>query len=250
MRCAVTQGFATYDTALVCRSEDFHIFAASTTRRESFGAISHLGASLDASADARSQETDWNKLPQSDVLRPSAVWENAMSEALLLKSIARGDQRAFEEIYRRYYRRLARFLAKRIPPSHGADEIINDTLLIVWQHASEFHYSSQVSTWPFGIAHRVALKSLRKHRLWLRSTTADELSDAVLDPTRKNEERQWLAEGLRRLPDKQRLSLVLTYHFGHSVEQVALMTECPVGTMKARMFHARRQLRFHLDALQ
>jgi RNA polymerase sigma-70 factor, ECF subfamily len=173
-----------------------------------------------------------------------------MSEALLLKSIARGDQRAFGELYRRYYLRLARFLAKRIPPSHSADEIINDTLLVVWQHASQFHYSSQVSTWIFGIAYRLALKSLRKHSLWLRATTADELTDRVVDPTREDEERQWLAEGLRRLPDKQRMSLVLTYHFGHSVEQAALMTDCPVGTIKARMFHARGQLRLHLNALQ
>jgi RNA polymerase sigma-70 factor, ECF subfamily len=173
-----------------------------------------------------------------------------MSEALLLESVARGDQRAFEELYRRYYRRLARFLAKRIPPSHGADEIINDTLLIVWQHANQFHYSSQVSTWIFGIAYRVALKSLRKHKLWLRATTADELTDPVVDPTRADEERQWLAEGLRRLPDKQRLSLMLTYHFGHSIEQVALIADCPVGTMKARMFHARGKLRRHLSALQ
>jgi RNA polymerase sigma-70 factor (ECF subfamily) len=173
-----------------------------------------------------------------------------MSEDLLLKSVARGDERAFEELYRRYYRRLARFLAKRIPPSQSADEIINDTLLIVWQHASEFHRSSQLSTWIFGIAYRVALKSLRKHKLWLRATTADELPDPVVDPTRADEQRQWLAEGLRRLPDTQRLSLVLTYHFGHSVEQVALMTDCSVGTMKARMFHARARLRRHLSALQ
>jgi RNA polymerase sigma-70 factor (ECF subfamily) len=173
-----------------------------------------------------------------------------MSEAVLLRSVARGDQRAFDELYRRYYRRLKRFLAKRFPPSQSADEIINDTLFIVWQHANEFHYSSQVSTWIFGIAYRVALKSLRKHRVWLRAITTDGLTDPVLDPTRADEDRQWLAEGLRRLPDKQRLSLVLTYHFGHSVEQVALMTDCPVGTIKARIFHARGKLRRHLSAIQ
>lgn len=173
-----------------------------------------------------------------------------MSEALLLKSIARGDQRAFEELYRRYYRRLARFLAKRIPPSHSADEIINDTLLVVWKRASQFQNCSQVSTWIFGIAYRIALKSLRKQRLWLKATTADQLTNPLVDPRRTDEERQWLAAGLRRLPDKQRLSLVLTYHFGHSVEQAALLADCPVGTMKARMFHARGQLRLHLNALQ
>ena len=173
-----------------------------------------------------------------------------MSEAHLLKCVARGDQRAFEELYRRYYRRIARFLAKRIPPSHSADEIIDDTLLVVWQHASQFRHSSKVSTWIFGIAYRIALKSLRKHRLWLRTTTADELTESVVDPTRVDEERQWLAEGMRRLPDKQRLNLVLNYHFGHSIAQMALMSDCPVGTMKARMFHAREKLRLQLNALQ
>jgi RNA polymerase sigma-70 factor, ECF subfamily len=173
-----------------------------------------------------------------------------MSEALLLKSVARGDQRAFEELYRRYYRPLARFLAKRIPQSHSADDIINDTLLVVWERASQFQNSSQVSTWIFGIAYRVALKSLRKHRLWLRATIADELTIQLVDPRRTDEVRQWLTAGLCRLSDKQRLSLELTYHFGHSVEQAALMADCPVGTMKARMFRARRLLRLHLNALQ
>jgi RNA polymerase sigma-70 factor, ECF subfamily len=173
-----------------------------------------------------------------------------VSEALLLKSVARGDQRAFEELYRRYYRPLARFLATRIPRSHSADEIINDTLFVVWERASQFHNSSQVSTWIFGIAYRVALKSLRKHRLWLKATTADELTNPLVDPRRTDEMRQWLIAGLCRLPDKQRLSLVLTHHFGHSVEQAALMANCPVGTMKARMCRAREQLRLHLNALQ
>jgi len=173
-----------------------------------------------------------------------------MSEDLLLKCIASGDRRAFDELYQRYHRRLTRYLARRLPPSHSVDEIINDTLLIVWQHASEFRHGSQVSTWIIGIAHRVALKSLRKNSRWLRTATADGLTDSVSDPTREDEQRQWLAEGLRRLSDNQRLSLVLTYHLGHSVAQVAIMTDCPVGTLKARMFHARTKLRHHLNALK
>jgi RNA polymerase sigma-70 factor (ECF subfamily) len=173
-----------------------------------------------------------------------------VSEALLLESVARGDQRAFEELYRRYYRPLARFLAQRIPRSHSADEIINDTLLVVWKRASQFHNGSAVSTWIFGIAYRVALKSLRKHRLWQKGTTAVEPSNPLVDPRWTDEVRQWLTAGLCRLPDNQRLSLELTYHFGHSVEQAALIANCPVGTMKARMFRARGQLRLHLDALQ
>ena len=173
-----------------------------------------------------------------------------MSEDVLLKSIAGGDQCAFEELYRCYYQRLKRFLAKRIPSSHSADEIIDDTLMIVWQHANRFHRRSQVSTWIFGIAYHVALKSLRTNKRWRRMSFANGQPEPVFDPIREDEQREWLREGMRRLPRNQRLSILLTYQLGHTVEQVAAMTQCAVGTVKARMFHARGNLRDHLTALQ
>jgi RNA polymerase sigma-70 factor, ECF subfamily len=119
----------------------------------------------------------------------------------------------------------------------------------VWKHAGEFRYHSQVSTWIFGIAYRVALKSLRQHRRWL-TTIAGGLPETVVDPNRDAEQGDWLSEGLRRLPNEQRLSLLLAYRLGHSLQQVADMTECPVGTVKARLFHARLKMRKHLTALQ
>ena len=167
-----------------------------------------------------------------------------MSEQCLLESIARGDGRAFENLYRSYYPRLKSFLARRLPRSHSADEIINDTLLIVWKNAGGFRRQSQVSTWIFGIAHRVALKSLRDHKPWFGAS-----EELFIDPYRELEQQEWLAEGLRQLPDNQRLCLLLTYQLGHSVEQVAPMTECAAGTVKSRMFHARVKLRHFLTAL-
>ena len=172
-----------------------------------------------------------------------------MTEEHLMESIARGDRRAFEELYRIYYRRLTSFVARIAPKSDSADEIIDDTLLVVWKHAGKFRYHSQVSTWIFGIAYRVALKSLRQHKRWL-AAIAGGLSATVIDPNRDAEQGDWLSEGLRRLPDEQRLSLLLAYRLGHSIQQVADMTECPVGTVKARLFHARQKMRRHLTALQ
>jgi RNA polymerase sigma-70 factor (ECF subfamily) len=168
-----------------------------------------------------------------------------MPEACLLESVARGDRSAFEDLYRCYYPRLKSFLARRLPPSHSADEIIDDTLLIVWKHAGEFRRQSQVSTWIFGIAHRVALKSLRGHKRWLVAS-----EEPFVDPYRELEQQEWLAQGLRQLPENQRLSLLLTYQLGHSIEQVASMTECSAGTVKSRMFHARVKLRHFLTALR
>jgi RNA polymerase sigma-70 factor, ECF subfamily len=172
-----------------------------------------------------------------------------MPDVPLLKSIARGDRYAFEELYRRYYRRLGGYLAQRLPPSYSTDEIIDDTFMIVWQHAGEFRYQSQVSTWIFGIAYRLALNSLRRNKRWHPAANED-LPEPAFDPTQEAEEHDWLAEGLRRLPDKQRLSILLVYQLGHSVQQVAAMTESSAGTVKVRMFHARRKLRHLLLALQ
>ena len=171
-----------------------------------------------------------------------------MSDRNLLKSVARGDRRAFDVLYRGYYGRLKRYLARRLPPSHCADEIIDDTFLIVWLHANEFRYESEVSTWIIGIAYRVALKSLRRQKRWFFEPV-DECPEPAIDPHRELEERDWLAEGMRRLPIPQRVSILLTYGLGHSVEQVATMTECSAGTVKARMYHARGTLRHLLPML-
>ncbi len=172
-----------------------------------------------------------------------------MPQGLLLKSIARGDRHAFDELYRHYYPRLGRYLAKRFPPSYSTDEIIDDTFMVVWRHAGEFRYQSQVSTWIFGIAYRIALKSLQRNKRWLIAADEDP-SELAFDPTPEAEAHDWLAEGLRRLPDKQRLSVLLTYQLGLSIQQVATITKSSTGTVKAHMFHARKNLRYLLLALQ
>jgi RNA polymerase sigma-70 factor (ECF subfamily) len=58
-----------------------------------------------------------------------------------------------------------------------------------------------------------------------------------------------LTHGLNQLSIEQRLTLELAYHMGHSLEEIAAITQCPVGTVKARMFHAREKLRSYLPAL-
>jgi RNA polymerase sigma-70 factor (ECF subfamily) len=120
--------------------------------------------------------------------------------------------------------------------------------MVVWQHAGDFRRSSRVSTWIFGIAYRVALKSLRQNNRWL-AASADGQFERVTDPTQETEEHDWLTQGLDRLPQEQRLGLMLSYHWGHSLREVAAMTDSPLGTVKARLFHARAKLRAHLSEL-
>src|SRR5258708_37692438 len=79
----------------------------------------------------------------------------------LMARTARGDRRAFEELYNLYHRRMARFLTRLTRRYDLAEEIINDTFWVVWHKAGEFRGDSQPSTWILGIAYRKARNALR-----------------------------------------------------------------------------------------
>jgi RNA polymerase sigma-70 factor, ECF subfamily len=167
----------------------------------------------------------------------------------LLVAVAAGSRQALEELYLTYHRRLARFLSRFTPRYENIEEIINDTFLAVWQSAKDFRHASQVSTWIIGIAYRTALKSLRRQKHHTAAGSLDDYPEQTVDPTSETEVQDWLRHGLDRLPVEQRLTLELAYHMGHSLEEIAAITECPVGTVKARMFHAREKLRQYLPHL-
>jgi RNA polymerase sigma-70 factor (ECF subfamily) len=169
-------------------------------------------------------------------------------DGALLVAIAAGDRRALEELYLSYHRRLARFLSRFTPRYENIEEIINDTFMVVWQNAKEFRNASQVSTWIIGIAYRTALKSFRRQKNHAVASLED-YPEQTVDPTVDAEVNDWLKHGLNRLPIEQRLTLELAYHMGHSLEEIATITDCPVGTVKARMFHAREKLRQYLPTL-
>ena len=167
----------------------------------------------------------------------------------LLRDVARGDRRALDTLYLGYHRRLARFLVRVAPQYETVEEVINDTFLVVWQRAKDFRGASRVSTWIIGIAYRIALKSLRRNDGLVRAQRFDTVPEPWVDPTKDAELRDWVAHGLSHLPIEQRLALELAYNMGHSIEEIAEITDSPVGTVKARMFHAREKLRQHLPVL-
>ena len=167
----------------------------------------------------------------------------------LLTAVAAGSRPALEQMYHGYHRRLARFLSRFTSRYENVEEIINDTFMVVWQSAKDFRHDSQVSTWIFGIAYRTALKSLRRQKNHAAALSLDESPEQLVDPQADTEVQDWVARGLNCLTAEHRLTLELAYHMGHSLEEIAAITDSPVGTVKARMFHARRKLREYLPAI-
>jgi len=177
------------------------------------------------------------------------------SDLALLRQVATRDRAALAVLYRGYHPRLSQFLARLTRRSELIEEVINDCFWVVWQKAEGFRGDSRVSTWIMGIAYRCGLKALRQEGGADTSTTpledADHANQLALsdNPGDVRELRDWLAKGMDRLSLEQRLVLELAYVGGHSLEEIAAITEAPVGTVKARMFHARVKLRNLLPVL-
>ena len=175
--------------------------------------------------------------------RRSGPADDDVDRRLLLR-ISGEDRAAFRQLYLDYQQRLTRFLV-RITGRHGnVEDVINDTLLIVWRRAGDFHGASRVSTWIFGIAFRCASKAFRASTARSNTVKLENQDDEVAEDTaRETENRQLLALGLARLPREQRIVLVLAYYMDYSCEEIAAISACSINTVKSRMFHARRKLR-------
>jgi RNA polymerase sigma factor (sigma-70 family) len=175
-------------------------------------------------------------------------------EVAQLNAVAAQDHDAFDRLYRQYYPRLMDFLARLVGRAGLAEEVVNDTMYVVWSRAGSFAGRSRVSTWIFGIAYKQAIKRLeREGRARLDRLPQDwearaenvgvdsEISTLQLE--------ELLNKALGRLTPRHRSVVELTYHFGYSYSEIAEIMGCPVNTVKTRMFHARAKLRRILGVL-
>jgi RNA polymerase sigma-70 factor (ECF subfamily) len=171
-------------------------------------------------------------------------------DRLLLQRMVAGDRKALEVLYRAYHGGLCRFLSRLTRRADLIDEIVNDCFWIVWQKADSFQGHSRVSTWIMGIAYRCGLKALRQRGDEPREDLALQQGRGPShDPDEDRELRDWLGKALEHLSVDQRIVVELVYGVGNSLDEVAAITQAPVGTVKARLFHARVKLRNVLPAL-
>jgi len=175
---------------------------------------------------------------------------SAAREVDLIARVAEGDRKAFEELYHLYHRRMARFLTRLTRRYDIAEEVINDTFWVVWRKARTFRGDSQPSTWILGIAYRKARNAFRASaRLAEKNLQTELLPLTDEEPAGTEELRDWLARALAELPVEQRLAVELCYELGHSCEEIAAIMDCPVNTVKTRLFHARAKLQKLLPQL-
>lgn len=174
---------------------------------------------------------------------------NAVStddEASLLSRVAAEEIEAFETLYRLYSPRLQRFVRGITKQPMLIEEILDDTMMVVWRKAYTFNHTAKVSTWILAIAYRQSLKALKRHGEPVNEDAydyADVSATGPDDALQHQELREHLDAALGTLSPEQRAVMELTYYFGYACREIAQIMGCPVDTVKTRMFYARRKLK-------
>ena len=190
-----------------------------------------------------------------------AVTETASDDLDLVHASKRGDVAAFEELVKRYDRKLLRIAQHLTHNREDAEDVVQEAFLKAFQHLGQFQENSKFSTWLIRITLNQGLMKLRKRRP-MREVSIDndfqseennlpiDVADWAPNPEelyRAAELREILRKTLQELGPGLRVVFVLRDIEGLSLEQTAEALELSVAAVKARSWRARLQLRERLS---
>lgn len=185
-----------------------------------------------------------------------------VSEKKIIEKVLGGDANAFEELVLKYEKTVYNLALRMVGDRDDASDMTQEAFIKAYGSLSSFRGDSKFSVWIYRIATNVCLDFLRsKSRKQQVSLTVsdDDDEDAQLDipdPSSAPEQQlikkismQSVEEGLKTLPDKQRQILVMRELGGMSYAEIGAALSLEEGTVKSRIFRARKRLcTFLLDS--
>lgn len=181
------------------------------------------------------------------------------SDAQLVARAVAGEQRAYELLVIKYQRRITRLAAHMVRDSELAQDIAQETFIRAWRALHQFRGEAQFSTW----LHRIAVNTAK--RALMNRSRSPVLTEAALQAGREDDEtspieRESISEttpeselaareiaaavhdALQALPEDLRRAITLREIEGLSYEDIAQTMNCPIGTVRSRIFRAREAI--------
>ncbi len=173
-----------------------------------------------------------------------------------LEAIAAGDEAMMRRVYDAYADAVYAFALRRLAQPADAADVLHEVMLEVWRKAGSYQGRSRVRTWLLGIAHHKVLDRLRLQ------TRRREREDENADPCEQlaatagpqaamagASDARWVRHCLEKLSTTHRQVMHLVFFQELSYPEIADILQCPVGTVKTRMLHARRRMQHCLETV-
>jgi RNA polymerase sigma-70 factor, ECF subfamily len=183
----------------------------------------------------------------------------ANADTALVQRCQANDAAAFNEIVSRYKNRVHNYVCRMVGPGIDAEDLTQETFIRAYTSIRSFQSRASLNTWLYRIATNICIDFRRKNSRARSLTTsiqwedgkdeADlerEFPDERFDPQGHYLNKELgvrLQEALRALPEKLRTVVLLHDIEGLAYDEIAEILECPLGTVKSRLFNARAALR-------
>ncbi|AWI53283.1 RNA polymerase sigma factor RpoE [Aquabacterium olei] len=188
-------------------------------------------------------------------------------DAALVERVQRGDQRAFEMLVVKYQRRIERLIARMVRDTDLVEDIAQETFIRAYRALPNFRGESAFYTWLYRIAVNTAKKAiigLQRDPVMTESALAsldeedadgsrveNELSDGETPESvmASRQVAEAVNEAIESLSEDLRQAIVLREIEGLSYDEIAELMNCPIGTVRSRIFRARETIAQRLRPL-
>ena len=180
------------------------------------------------------------------------------SQTDLLKAVRHNAPNAWDILLKRHQLPLYTYVAEILQDQSAALDIVQETFSAAVRHIASLRDDTRFASWIFGIAHQKCIqhwRRLRRDDSVFAASTDETVSDATdvegSDPRSLLLQREQADEFFRLvecLPMAQRSTLLLHILEDFSLEEIAGITEVPIGTVKSRLHHSKRALRSLVEA--
>lgn len=183
----------------------------------------------------------------------------------LVRRVQRGDSAAFDLLVRKYQHRVVALIGRYVQDWSECQDVAQDTFLRAYRALAGFRGDAQFSTW----LHRIAVNTAKNHLVaHKRRPPGDDIDiddaehfesamrlrdhDTPERELMRHEMEQTVMRAVEALPEELRVAITLREVDGLSYDEIAQRMQCPIGTVRSRIFRARdaidAQLRPLLDA--
>jgi len=172
----------------------------------------------------------------------------AEREQLPVPQARAGEPAAWDALFHRYQLPLYVYVFELVHDEQASLDVVQETFIAAVRHIGSLRDDAKFGSWLFGIAHQKCAQRWRKQSReeMLREEIAespDEFADGPDELLIRREQEAGFMKLLNQLPLPQRAVLLLHHLEDFSLEEIARITNTPLGTVKSRLYHAKRALR-------
>jgi RNA polymerase sigma-70 factor (ECF subfamily) len=180
-------------------------------------------------------------------------------DQLLIKKTLRGDRKAFEELMRKYEKKIFSFVVRMVRNEDVAVDLTQDFFFKIFTVLEKYNFEYKFSTWAYRICYNLVIDHIRKNQAQVDSLDDDNVSTRDLlhsenvsreDGFRalaREEARDYVWRVVDQIPLKFRELILLRYIQDLKYEEIAEITLLPVGTVKNRIFKAKEILKQEME---